>query len=140
VCDCLSNYYTNVGLWIQQQIFIGNRFQVKFIRTFYKQLLTFKSTSVSVCFEESGDCHLLSSFCDDSNLHISLFKYALSTMGASKKSISKFLKGKSISRKITHRQSWKLQAKLTGEKLKGWSNSKEKTNSRLQSKFCNTRS
>ena len=24
-------------------------------------------------FEESVDCHLLSSFCDDSNLHISLF-------------------------------------------------------------------
>ena len=28
---------------------------------------------------------------------------------------------KSIPRKITHPQSWKLQAKLTGEKLKGWS-------------------
>jgi len=27
---------------------------------------------------------------------------------------------KSISRKITHPQSWKLHAKLTGEKLKGW--------------------
>jgi len=26
---------------------------------------------------------------------------------------------KSISRKITHPQSWKLQAKLTGKKLKG---------------------
>ena len=26
-------------------------------------------------FEESVDCNLLSSFCDDSNLHISLFKY-----------------------------------------------------------------
>ena len=35
---------------------------------------------------------------------------------------------KLISRKITHPQSWKLQAKLTGEKLKGWSNSREKTN------------
>ena len=34
---------------------------------------------------------------------------------------------KSISRKITHPRSWKLQAKLTGEKLKGWSNSREKT-------------
>ena len=44
-------------------------------------------------FEESVDCHLLSSFCDDSNLHISLFKYVLSTMGASKESISKFLIG-----------------------------------------------
>ena len=39
---------------------------------------------------------------------------------------------KSISRKITHPQSWKLQAKLTGEKLKDWSNSKEEKNSRLQ--------
>jgi len=44
-------------------------------------------------FEESVDCHLLSSFCDDSDLHISLFKYVLSTMGVSKESISKFLIG-----------------------------------------------
>ena len=44
-------------------------------------------------FGESVDCHLLSSFCDDSNLHISLFKYVLSTMGVSKESISKFLIG-----------------------------------------------
>jgi len=42
-------------------------------------------------FKESVDCHLLSSFRDDSNLHISLFKYVLSTtMGLSKESISKF--------------------------------------------------
>ena len=39
---------------------------------------------------------------------------------------------KSISRKITHPKSWKLQAKLTGEKLKGWSNSREK-----QTQDCN---
>ena len=45
-------------------------------------------------FKESVDCHLLSSFCDDSNLHISLFKYVLSTMGVSKDF--------TISRKITH--------------------------------------
>ena len=38
-------------------------------------------------FEESVDCHLLSSFCDDSNLHISLFKYVISMMGVSKESI-----------------------------------------------------
>ena len=44
-------------------------------------------------FEESVDCHLLSSFCDDSSLHIPLFKYVLSTMGVSKESISKFLIG-----------------------------------------------
>ena len=47
---------------------------------------------------------------------------------------------KSISRRIMHPQSWKLQAKLTGEKLKGWSNIRQKTNSRLQSKFRNTSS
>jgi len=47
---------------------------------------------------------------------------------------------KSISRKITNPQSRKLQAKLMGEKLKSWSNSREKTNSRLPSKFCNTSS
>ena len=41
-------------------------------------------------FEESVDCHLLTSFCDDSNLHISLFKYVISTMGVSKESISQF--------------------------------------------------
>ena len=90
-------------------------------------------------FEESVDCHLLSSFCDDSNLHISLFQYVLSTMGVSKDRSANFNR-KSISRKITHPQSWKLQAKLTGDKLKGWSNSREKTNSRLQSKFRNTSS
>ena len=44
-------------------------------------------------FEESVDCHLLSSFCDDSNLQLSLFKYVFSTMGVSKESISKFLRG-----------------------------------------------
>jgi len=33
---------------------------------------------------------------------------------------------KSISSKITHPQSWKLKAKLAGEKLKGYSNSKKK--------------
>jgi len=33
-----------------------------------------------------------------------------------------------------------LQANLTDEKLKGWSNSREKTSSRLQSKFRDTSS
>jgi len=32
-------------------------------------------------FEESVDCALSSAFCDDSNLHISTFKFVLSTMG-----------------------------------------------------------
>jgi len=42
-------------------------------------------------FEESVDCNLLLPFYDDSNLHISLFKCVLSTMGGSKESISKLL-------------------------------------------------
>jgi len=50
-----------------------------------------KAPVVLYAFEESVDCHLLSSFCNDSNLHISLFKYVLSTMGVSKESISKCL-------------------------------------------------
>ena len=33
---------------------------------------------------------------------------------------------KSISRKITHPQSWKLQAKLTGENFKGWVTAEKK--------------
>ena len=44
-------------------------------------------------FEESVECHLLSSFCDNSNVRISLFKYVLSTTGVSKESISEFLIG-----------------------------------------------
>jgi len=53
----------------------------------------FKALVFLYAFGESVDCHLLSSFCDDSNLHISLFKYQLSTMCVSKESISKFLIG-----------------------------------------------
>jgi len=53
-------------------------------------------------FEESVNCHLLSSFCDDSNLHISLFKYVLSTMGVSKESISNFLIGNRFLHYIEH--------------------------------------
>jgi len=45
-------------------------------------------------FEEPVDCALLSSFCDDSNLHISVFKQVLFTMGVSKELILKFLIGK----------------------------------------------
>ena len=57
------------------------------------QVIHLKELVFLHAFEESVDCHLLSSFCDDSNLHISLFKYVLSTMGVSKESISKFLIG-----------------------------------------------
>ena len=52
-----------------------------------------KALVFTYAFEESVDYHLLSSFCDDSNLHISLFKYVLSTMGVGKESISKCLIG-----------------------------------------------
>jgi len=44
-------------------------------------------------FKESVDCHPLSSFCDNSNLHISIFKCVFTTMGISKESINKFLIG-----------------------------------------------
>jgi len=55
-----------------------------------------------------------------------LLEYVPSTMGVSKESISKFLTGNRFYRKITHPQFRKLQAKLTGETLKGWSNRREK--------------
>ena len=63
-------------------------------------LLHLKALVFRYVFEESVDCHLLSSFCDDSNLHISLFKYVFSTMGVSKKSISKFLIGNRFHAKL----------------------------------------
>jgi len=58
-----------------------------------------KAQGFLYAFEESADCALLSSFCDDSNLL--MFKYIPSTLGVSKESIGKFL----MSRKITHRHS-----------------------------------
>jgi len=57
------------------------------------QLSFLKALVFLYAFEASVDCHLLSSFCDDSNLRMSLFKCVLSTMGVSKESISKFLMG-----------------------------------------------
>ena len=56
-------------------------------------------------FEESVDCHLLSSFCDDSNLHISLLLCTFHD--GCKQGIGQqiFNRNKSISRKITHPQS-----------------------------------
>ena len=56
-------------------------------------MLHLKALMFLYAFEESVDCRLLSSFCDNSNLHISLFKYVLSTMGVSKESIRTFLIG-----------------------------------------------
>jgi len=49
-----------------------------------------KALVFTYAFEESVDYHLLSSFCDDSNLHISLFKYVLSTMGVARNRSANF--------------------------------------------------
>jgi len=57
--------------------------------------------------EESVDWALLSSFCDDSNMCISIFKQLHSTGEISKESIAKFNR-KSISRKTTHHQFYTL--------------------------------
>ena len=90
----------------------------------WKSLLaqyTLKSTSVSVCFR--GISRLPSAF-----VFLRLFKLAHISIQACtfhdgcKQGIDQqIFNRKSIWRKITHPQSWKLQAKLTGEKLKGWS-------------------
>ena len=80
-------------------------------------------------FEESVACHLLSSFGDDSNLHISLFKYVLSTMCVSKESISKFLIGNRFHVKLRilspenckqslRVKSWKAEVTADKNKLK----------------------
>ena len=65
-------------------------------------------------FEEPVDCHLLSSFCDDSNLHISLFKYVLSTMGVSKESTNKCLIGNRFHVKlcILSPENWKQSLRV----------------------------
>ena len=71
--------------------------------------------------EESVDCHLLSSFCDDSNLHISLFKYVLSTMGVSKESISNFKKFADRFLAYTHRGKYILELrKLLQRNMQQW--------------------
>ena len=71
-------------------------------------------------FEESVDCHLLSSFCDDSNLRISLFKYVLSTMGVSKESISKLLIGNRfhVKLRILSPENCKQSLRVKVERLK----------------------
>jgi len=68
------------------------RSMFQWLETHYKVNLL-KALVFLYAFEESVDYHLLSSFCDDPNLHISLFKYVLSTIGVSKESIGKFLIG-----------------------------------------------
>jgi len=49
------------------------------------------TVKVFCMIEESANCALLSSFSDDSNLHIYLLKYVLSTMRLRKESICMFL-------------------------------------------------
>jgi len=92
----------------------------------YISLISLKSTSVSVCFR--GISRLPSAF-----VFLRWFKLAhifiqvCTFYDGCKQGIDQLIfNRKSISRKITHPQSWKLQAKLTGEKLKGWSNNREK--------------
>ena len=103
----------------------------------YIFIITLKSTNVSVCFR--GISRLPSAF-----VFLRGFKLAHTSIqvctfhdGCKQGIDQQIFNRKSISRKITHPQSWKLQATLTDEKLKGWSNSREKTNSRLQSKCRN---
>jgi len=102
--------------------------------------VTLKSTSVSVGFW--GISRLPSAFVFLRWFKLAHISIQVSTFhdGCKQGIDQQIFNRKSISRKITHLQSWKLQAKLTGEKLNGWSNSREKTNSRLQSKFRNTSS
>jgi len=61
-------------------------------RTF-KFLTHLKALGFLHSFEESADCALLLSFCDRSNLHISLFKLLRSARDKSKESICIFLIG-----------------------------------------------
>jgi len=90
-----------------------------------KKMRHLKALVILYAFKESVDCRLLSFLCDDSNLHIPLFKYVLSTMGVSKESISKFLIGNRFHVKLRIRspenckqslrvKSWK--AEVTAEK------------------------
>ena len=74
-------------IWRFSKLQSGQRKQLKLSCQHLKALVFLYA------FEQSVDCQLLSSFCDDSNLHMSLFKYVLSTMGVSKETISKFLTG-----------------------------------------------
>jgi len=57
-------------------------------------------------FEESVDCALLSSFCDDSNLNLSIFKWDTYSPQWGKQGMDQqIFNRKSISRKIMHPQS-----------------------------------
>ena len=124
-CRTLSNV-----LWMVIKRVVNGCGVSYFLRWWVETTLT--STSVSVCFRR-GISRLGSA-----SIFLRWFKLAriciqVCTLhsGCKQRIDQQIFNRKSISRKITHPQSWKLQAKLTGEKLKGWSNSREKTNSRL---------
>jgi len=83
-------------------------------------LIALKSTSVSVCFR--GISRLPSAF-----IFLRWFKLPHISIqvctyneGCKQGIDQRIFNWKSISRKIMHPQSGKLQAKLTGEKLKRW--------------------
>ena len=81
--------FSYVDVWVQLEMSLRDLWH-KTYNLWFRHL---KALVFLYAFEESVDCHLLSSFCDDSNLRISLVKYVLSTMGVSKESISKYLIG-----------------------------------------------
>ena len=134
---CLKNFWMCVVKTITNITFL---FASKACKTKFLIRSTLKSTSVSICFR--GISRLPSAF-----VFLGWFKLAHISIqvctfhdGCKQGIDQQIFDRKSIPRKITHPQSWKLKAKLTGEKLKGWSDTREKINSRLQSKFCNTSS
>ena len=67
-----------------------------------------KALGLLKAFEESADWVLLSSFCDDSNLHISVLSITSLHKGDGFGSIIDFFNRKSISRNHTHLQSYNL--------------------------------
>jgi len=87
----MCDWFDNTTVLCTLRNTVVDRLQLS--RTQSVVLLHLKALVFLYAFEESVDYHLLSSFCDDSNLHISVFKYVLSTIGVSKESISKFLIG-----------------------------------------------
>jgi len=80
-------------------------------------VVTLKSTSVSVCFR--GISRLPSAFVFLWWLKLEHISIQVCTFhdGCKQGINQQIFNRKSISRKIMHPQSWKLQAKLTGEKL-----------------------
>jgi len=68
-------------------------------------LLQLKALGMLQALQESADWALLSSFCDNSKLHKSIFKWLLPTQEISKESIKNFFYRKSISHNTMDHQS-----------------------------------